>query len=84
MDNTVSSMTRHFSSELLSALYKTAGSMQVLGNPVGVFRAFRDGVRGFVSHTYTGVVGGRGIGTFLSLSLSLSTVFLHTHTHTYM
>ena len=41
MDNTLTSMSRHFSSQLLSALYKTAGSMQVLGNPVGVLRAFR-------------------------------------------
>ena len=41
MDNTLTSMARHFSSQLLSALYKTAGSMQVLGNPVGVLRAFR-------------------------------------------
>ena len=50
----VSRMTKHYTSNLLYGFYRLVGSLEVLGNPMGLVSNISQGVTGLMDHTGSG------------------------------
>ncbi|ETV75481.1 hypothetical protein, variant 1 [Aphanomyces astaci] len=69
---------QHYSTNILRQLYKLIGSMNFMGNPVGLAANVAGGVRDFVVQPYAGLTSGGGTGFVRGLTKGTASLLGHT------